>query len=166
MPEGAPVVLSVPAAEGVDPEALELLATDAAARARQLLTGEVPDLARRPDAVRYAATYPVAEAQLRPLVDGLDRAVAAWRNGGEQGLRVLETTWQPPMSHRARADDALASVAEGEVTVERNHWTMGDLQLRLGRDNRWYPYRDQSGEWWPAAPPQPDVTAALITVQA
>lgn len=164
VPEGLPAVLSVPAAEGIDPEALELLATDAAARARQMLIGEVLELARRPDAIRYAATYPVAESRLRPMVDGLDRAVAAWRNGGEQGLRVLEHTWQPPTTHRARADDALASVAEGEVTVERNHWTMGDLQLRLGRDNRWYPYRDQQGEWWPAAPPQPDITAALLTV--
>ncbi|SDI76927.1 Uncharacterized conserved protein, contains Zn finger domain [Actinokineospora alba] len=165
IPDGKPTVLSVPPAEGVDPEALELLATDAATRAREMLTGDVPDLARRPDAIRYAATYPAAEARLRS-VEGLDRAVAAWRNGGEQGLRVLETSWQPPAASRARADDALAAVAEGSVIASRNHWTVGEVQLRLGRDERWYPYRDQGGEWWPVAPPQADVAAALIAVLA
>jgi hypothetical protein len=44
-----------------------------------------------------------------------------------------------------------------------NRWTVEGLglQLRYGRDGRWYPYRQECGAWWPAGPPDRDAAAAL-----
>ncbi|WP_436497684.1 SWIM zinc finger family protein [Actinokineospora sp. HUAS TT18] len=159
VPDEPLVELDVPAAEGIDPVALALLAKDAASRARQLMVGEVPDLPCTADLVRYAAVYSVD-------LDVDPRSVAAWRNGGIDGLRVLSTTWRPPPAVAARAADTAAAAVEGAVEVHDNHWTFGDAQVRLGRDGRWYPYRDQDGEWWPVGPPQADIASALIAVLA
>ncbi|SDC13556.1 SWIM zinc finger family protein [Actinokineospora iranica] len=166
-PDPIGVALSVPAAEGIDPAALELLATDAATRARQWLTGDITDLPRWPDTVRYAATYPATTDRLRQRHPTLDRAVAAWHTGGWAALEVLETPWTPPRADLARAHDALTNSWEDappEITTWRNHWTIGEVQLRYGKDGRWYPYRTSSGEWWPAGPPQRDIASALLSV--
>ena len=160
VPVDPPVPLDIPPAEGVSPDALALLALDAAYRARRMMVADVPDLPRAADLVRYAATYSTVEVEVDP------RAVAAWQNGGFDGLHVLETTWRPPAAVATRAGDAAAAVAEGVIVVRHNHWTVGDVQVRLGRDGRWYPYRDRSGEWWPAGVPQADIASALIMVLA
>jgi uncharacterized Zn finger protein len=171
VPADPPAALSVPAAPGVDPDALALLAADAAVRARALLAGgaaasDAAVLPQADDIVRFAAVHPAAGARLREARADLDRAVAAWRQGGLTGLRVLDTTWKPPKAELARGGDAAGSVAEAavEVAVEvaSNRVTIGDAQLRYGRDGRWYPYRRRANDWWPSGRADPDAAAALL----
>lgn len=101
-----------------DALALDLLATEAAARAHALLTtGEDPiaSLSEWQDAVRLAAAHPgsgvtsttralyaaLSRATGRTPTD-LARAVAAWRQGGLAALSALETPWDP---RRARSTE-------------------------------------------------------------
>ncbi|MFF4173843.1 SWIM zinc finger family protein [Streptomyces sp. NPDC001744] len=165
------------AGAGADP--LEELVTTAAVRARELLahihgfTAEPPaplDLWR--DCVRIAANRPDARVltRLREACgspERLDRAAEAWRLGGSAGLDVLEEPWTPSGQDTARARTALTAGWEGdelpEPEVRDNRWTLagGGLQLRYGRDGRWYPYRWEDGRWWPAAAPRHDPAEAL-----
>ncbi|WP_336206992.1 SWIM zinc finger family protein [Nonomuraea sp. LPB2021202275-12-8] len=145
--------LGLEPAPGVDVAALEVLAASAASRARELLTsGRLVTLTEYQDRVRMSAAF---ELDL-----GLDAAVEAWRQGGIDGLDVLESAWTPPRQVLARAQALLESGREGErpVAVEawRNRWTLGDLQLRYGRDGRWYPFERRGDEWWPAGQPERD----------
>ncbi|MEU2389468.1 SWIM zinc finger family protein [Streptomyces sp. NPDC007369] len=169
-----------PSSSGADP--LEQLVTDAAVRARELLaytrgsTAEPPaplDLWR--DCVRIAATRPEPRvlARLRQACgspERLDRAAEAWRLGGSAGLDALEEPWTPPRQDTARARTALTAGWEQnelpELEVRDNHWTLAGrgLQLRYGRDGRWYPYRMEDGHWWPAAAPHHDPAAALAAL--
>jgi len=149
-PSGAP---SIPAAPGVPAEAFALLAANAAGQARELLAGgRWPG--RRSDAVRLAAEFPAATGRLGSGT-GFERAVAAWRYGGPEGLEVLETSWAPPKVAVAAARAALAEV-DGEPVFDRNHCTVGEVQLRLDRRGRWHPYRLEGDTWWPAGPPERD----------
>ncbi len=167
VPDAAPadlVLPDLPEGSGVDLAALRLLAADAAARARGLLARDAEPLTTEPltesqDLVRIAATHP--ERYPRP---DLAREVAAWRYGGLPGLRVLEEVWTPPALDMARARAALAAEEDFPVVRERrNRWTVPDrgLQLRYGRDGRWYPFRKSAGQWWPAGPPDRDPVALL-----
>ncbi|MBT2542075.1 hypothetical protein J7E99_15510 [Streptomyces sp. ISL-44] len=166
------------AVTGIAADPLERLVADAAAAARALLaythglTAEPPaepDLWQ--DTVRIAATHPDPRVpeRLRAASDraaDLDRAAQAWRHGGAAGLRTLEEAWEPPAQETARARTALAAAWEAdelpELEVRGNHWTLTGrgLQLRRGRDGRWYPYRERAGQWWPAGPP--DAEQALV----
>ncbi|MER5965352.1 SWF or SNF family helicase [Streptomyces sp. NPDC002057] len=121
---------------GVDPAALEFLASDAAARARRMLAdvlaagvstsaappGPPSAAASRPgtvltvaqDAVRLAAHSPVPWIAAR-LASGagrtrgeMDLATRAWRFGGAAGLAVLEEEWVPDTEALARAGARLA----------------------------------------------------------
>lgn len=165
------------AGAGADP--LEQLVTTAAVRARELLaythgfTAEPSaplDLWR--DCVRIAATRPESRvlARLREACgspEQLDRAAEAWRLGGRAGLDVLEEAWTPPKQDTARARTALTAGWEQnelpELEVRDNRWTLAGsgLQLRYGRDGRWYPYRQEDGRWWPAAAPHHDPAEVL-----
>ncbi|MFJ9446247.1 SWIM zinc finger family protein [Kitasatospora sp. NPDC101235] len=164
---------------GVGSDPLEQLVTGAAVRARELLaythgfTVEPPvplDLWR--DCVRIAATRPESRvlARLREACgspEQLDRAAEAWRLGGSAGLDVLEEAWTPPTQDTARAGAALTAGWEQdelpELEVRDNRWTLvgSGLQLRYGRDGRWYPYRQEDGRWWPAAAPHHDPAEVL-----
>ncbi|WP_410586782.1 SWIM zinc finger family protein [Amycolatopsis sp. lyj-23] len=146
-PSGAP---SIPAAPGVPAETFALLAANAVGQARALLNGQ-PWPGRRHDAVRLAAEFPTAAERL----DVGARAIAAWRYGGPDGLEVLESSWTPPKAAIGAARAALADV-EAEPVFERNHCTVGAVQLRLDRRGRWHPYRLEGQEWWPAGPPETD----------
>ncbi len=146
-------------APGVDVAALAGLAASAAARARELLLhGRLPELSEHQDHVRLAAEHDLGGPS--------EAAVRAWRYGGADGLDALETAWTPPRRDVARAQALLAAAWEGEtppeVRIWRNRWTLGSLQLRYGRDGRWYPFTLREGEWWPAGPPERD-PAALIS---
>jgi hypothetical protein len=46
-------------------------------------------------------------------------------------------------------------------TIRGNRITAGDLQLRLGRDLRWYPYARSEEDWEPSGSPDPDPARAL-----
>lgn len=167
-----------------DPLSLDHLATDAAARAHALLTTGADPLAGLTtwqDAVRLAAARPTAgltattRALYRELAyatgrstTDLARAVAAWRQGGAEGLAVLETPWDPPAGPFDRARPALAAADFPRFQPWRNHLThpQGTLQLRFGRDGRWYGYESDAGEddWWPRAVPDNDPVGALTAL--
>ncbi len=46
-------------------------------------------------------------------------------------------------------------------TIHGNRITAGHLQLRLGRDLRWYPYARSDEGWEPSGAPDPDPARAL-----
>ena len=72
---------------------------------------------------------------------------------------MLHSEWDPateepeaPELLRA-ARSALRDKNDGaETVVEGNRITAGRLQLRLGRDLRWYPYARSDGDWEPSGP--------------
>ncbi len=166
---------------GPDPLALDQLATDAAARAHALLTtgrDPVAELTVWQDAVRLAAARPgsgltaatrslyatLADATGRTFAE-LARAVAAWRQGGGEGLAVLEEPWDPPAGRFDRARSALLAADLPAFRPRHNHLThpRGHLQLRFGRDGLWYGYESEPGrdDWWPRGVPDLDPVGAL-----
>ncbi|MGW7425952.1 SWIM zinc finger family protein [Streptomyces sp. NPDC054813] len=178
-PEQPPVYPGVPG--GPDALTLDQLATDAAARAHALLaTGRDPvgGLTLWQDAVRLAAARPgsgltastralyasLADAVGRTPGD-LARAVAAWRQGGPEGLAVLEEPWDPPAGRFDRARPLLLAADLPAFRPWRNHLTHpgGHVQLRLGRDGLWYAYESEPGhdDWWPRGTPDLDPVGAL-----
>ncbi|WP_460070830.1 SWIM zinc finger family protein [Streptomyces sp. YKOK-I1] len=178
-PEQPPAYPSAP--NGPDSFALDQLATDAAARAHALLaTGhdEIGELTLWQDAVRLAAARPGSGLTLatRALYASLAsaagrtpselaRAVAAWRQGGPDGLTVLEEPWDPPAGRFDRARPLLLAADLPAFRPWRNHLTHpgGHVQLRFGRDGLWYPYESEPGhdDWWPRGTPDPDPVGAL-----
>ncbi|GAB7060003.1 SWIM zinc finger family protein [Streptomyces mexicanus] len=178
-PEQPPVYPAAPG--GPDPFALDQLATDAAARAHALLTtgrDPVGGLTLWQDVVRLAAARPgsgltaatrslyaaLASATGRGTAD-LARAVAAWRQGGAEGLAVLEEPWDPPAGRFDRARPLLLAADLPAFRPWRNRLThpLGHLQLRLGRDGLWYAYESEPGreDWWPRGTPDTDPVGAL-----
>lgn len=175
-----------PAALPVDPPAwradlgsdLFELAADAAARAWEMAVGLSADsglglsadvdLARR--AGRALGTPAFVKLAMRSGVGAreLARQALAWRNGGLAGLELLHSEWDPateepeaPELLRA-ARSALRDKNDGaETVVEGNRITTGRLQLRLGRDLRWFPYARSDGDWEPSGPPDPDPARAV-----
>ncbi|MFH0515585.1 SWIM zinc finger family protein [Streptomyces sp. M41] len=183
-PEQPPAYPAAPG--GPDPFALDQLATDAAVRAHALLsTGRDPvgDLTLWQDAVRLAAARPGAglTATTRALYASLAsaaertpaelaRAVAAWRQGGLEGLSVLEEPWDPPAGRFDRARPLLLAADLPAFRPWRNRLThpRGQVQLRLGRDGLWYPYESEPGhdDWWPRGTPDLDPVGALTGLGA
>ncbi|WP_425314588.1 SWIM zinc finger family protein [Streptomyces bicolor] len=183
-PEQPPAYPAAPG--GPDPFALDQLATDAAARAHALLsTGRDPvgELTLWQDAVRLAAARPgsgltaATRALYSSLASAADRtpaelarAVAAWRQGGLEGLAVLEEPWDPPAGRFDRARPLLLAADLPAFRPWRNRLThpRGHLQLRLGRDGLWYPYESEPGhdDWWPHGTPDLDPVGALTGLGA
>ncbi|MET9822268.1 SWIM zinc finger family protein [Streptomyces sp. NPDC006349] len=178
-PEQPPAYPAAPG--GPDPFALDQLATDAAARAHALLTtgrDPVGRLTLWQDAVRLAAARPgsgltagtralyasLASAAGRDAAE-LARAVAAWRQGGPEGLDVLEEPWDPPAGRFDRARPLLLAADLPAFRPWRNHLTHphGHVQLRLGRAGLWYAYESEPGreDWWPRGTPDLDPVGAL-----
>ncbi|CAL9631489.1 SWF or SNF family helicase [Streptomyces sp. Tu 3180] len=174
-------------AAGSDPSALEFLAARTAARAHRLLAEALregherhpvePEPTVAVDAVRLAAGEP-ARAVSERLAEGSGRggeglavAVRAWRQGGAAALAVLDEEWTVRGEDLARARAALETAwSEDERPVFRsraNRWTVvgAPVQLRLGRDGRWWPYREERGRWLPAGGPAPDPATALATAE-
>ncbi|MFF2846024.1 SWF or SNF family helicase [Streptomyces sp. NPDC058001] len=178
-------------APGVDPEALEFLALQAAVEAHQLLSDALSprheqrpveaDLTPDQDAVRLAAGRPGARATAR-LADGsgrdaqeIARAIRAWTYGGRAALTALEDAWEPDADTMARARAAVDSAWDDDerptLSAETNRWTTVGTeqrgrtrtQVRLGRDGRWWPFREEHGHWAPAGPASHDPATALAT---
>ncbi|MFF6878546.1 MULTISPECIES: SWF or SNF family helicase [unclassified Streptomyces] len=170
-----------PPAPGIDPAALEFLAARTAVGAHRLLAEALrgtahEELTAAQDAVRLAAGAPGREMNDR-LADGSGRgreelatAVRAWRHGGTAALSVLDEEWRVEGETLARARAALESawdtVERPELRQRGNRWTLAGapVQLRLGRDGRWWPYREEHGRWLPAAGPAQDPATALASV--
>ncbi|WP_328907698.1 SWF or SNF family helicase [Streptomyces sp. NBC_00234] len=171
-------------APGIDPAALEFLVTDSAVRAYRMLAEALTEgheqqpvpreLTVAEDAVRLAAdTRPepwiaarIAAGAGRQRAD-LDAAVRAWQYGGPAALTVLDEEWDPDAESLARARTQLAEAwEEGErprLRAGRSRWTVAgaDVQLRYGRDGRWWPYRKERGRWMPVGPADNDPSGAL-----
>ena len=174
-----------PAALPVDPppwrpglrEDLVELAADAASRAWELACGLSADagLTLDPDAnlVRRAArtlgtpTFAALAARAGVPPRDLARQALAWRQGGLAGLELLRAEWDPAAedpdaAELLQAARAALSAKTGAAEVVRgNRITAGRLQLRLGRDLRWYPYARSDQEWEPSGPPQADPALAV-----
>ncbi|MEV5596436.1 SWF or SNF family helicase [Streptomyces sp. NPDC052496] len=175
-------------APGVDVPALEFLVGDTAARAQRLLADALaPGHADAPpqaaltcaqDAVRLAAAGPDPRIAAR-LAAGSGRtaktlalAVRAWEYGGAPALAALEEEWTPEPAALARATAQLAAAWEDDeprprLRHDRNRWTVvgGGVQLRYGRDGRWWPYVKERGQWAPAGPAAEDPASALAAVR-
>jgi uncharacterized Zn finger protein len=163
---GRPTVLAVdpPAGGGVTAAALETLATDAVQRAWEIAHGERStglELSAGEDTARRAANLvgeaaggdlaALAQAAGMPAGELLRRALA-WRDGGAPGLTVLLEDWEAPRDALATGRALLGAGA----TIRRNRVTLGERQLRLGTDGRWYPYRRtglRSTTWSPDGSP-------------
>jgi uncharacterized Zn finger protein len=175
-----------PAALPVDPppwrsglrEDLVELAADAASRAWEMAVGlsadaglsldADADLARR--AARALGTSAFGALVARSGVGERDlaRHALAWRQGGLTGLDSLHTEWDPvaddPDAARllTAARSALrAKTGAAQADIQRNRVTAGRLQLRLGRDLRWYPYARSDDGWEPSGTPEADPARAL-----
>ncbi|ARF54811.1 SWIM zinc finger family protein [Streptomyces gilvosporeus] len=151
---------------------------------RPPLRSPFPQLPAWQDAVRLAATaHPTAgltsatRALYRDLAAAtgrtpaeVARSVAAWRQGGPEGLALLDTTWNPPAGDFDRARSALIAADLPPLRPRHNHLTdpLRRIQLRYGRDHRWYPYESEPGaeDWWPTGPADPDPVGALTTLLA
>ncbi|GAA3501585.1 hypothetical protein GCM10019016_086920 [Streptomyces prasinosporus] len=178
--EAAPVA-------GIDPRALEFLAARTAARAHRLLAEALreghgrraaePEPTVAQDAVRLAAGDP-APAVADRLADGSGRgreglavAVRAWRYGGPAALAVLDGEWVPDAESLARARAALESAWDEDerpaLRARAGRWTVvgAPVQLRLGRDGRWWPYRKERGRWVPAGGSAQDPATALASAE-
>ncbi|MDX3759276.1 SWIM zinc finger family protein [Streptomyces mirabilis] len=173
-------------APGVDPAALEFLATATATEAHRLLAEalgsahgqEAPaELTVEQDAVRLAALAPEG-AIVERLADGSGRdrqelalAVRAWHHGGVVALAVLEDEWAVEAEALTRARAALEAAWDEDerprLRATRNRWTAvgTPAQLRLGRDGRWWPYRKERGRWTPAGPAAGDPATAFAMAQ-
>jgi uncharacterized Zn finger protein len=156
---------------------LSALAADAVRRAWELAVGTSSDaglgLDARADLARRAAsvlgTTGLAALSARSGVPEreLVRRALAWRHGGADGLDVLGRTWDPATEGDAGtgmlladARAALRTATGGPARLRHNRLSAAELQLRLGLDYRWYPYRRVGPSWEPAGPPHPDPVAA------
>ncbi|MGA5898914.1 SWF or SNF family helicase [Streptomyces venetus] len=188
---GAPPSLDTetPPAPGVDPAALEFLAARTAARAHRMLAEVArgvfgpeppvagPEQAVAQDAVRLAAGDPDRDVTDRLAAGsgrgraGLATAVRAWRYGGADALSVLDEEWRVEGGALARARAALESAWDADerppLRMRGNRWTVvgAPVQLRLGRDGRWWPYRQERGRWVPAGGAAQDPATALAAVE-
>ena len=174
-----------PAALPVDPPAsrpglrddLVELAADAAARAWEMAMGlsadgglsldPDSDLARRAARALGTPAFGTLAARSGVAARELARRALAWRQGGMTGLELLDGEWDPaeqdpllvPMVRAARA--ALRAKAGAAEQVRGNRITAGRLQLRLGRDLRWYPYARSEEDWEPSGSPRLDPAQAI-----
>lgn len=179
---GSPAALPVdppPSRPGLREDLVEL-AADAASRAWELAAGlsadagltldPDADLARR--AARALGTPAFAALAARSGVPGRDlaRQALAWRQGGLAGLELLQGEWDPAAEDPDAAGlfeaarTALRAKTGAAEVVQGNRITAGNLQLRLGRDLRWYPYARPDQDWEPSGPPQADPALALATL--
>ena len=177
----APLPLDPPPELGGLRADLATLAADAVRRAWELAAGtsrdgglqlaEDADLARRAHEALGSTRFAQLASRCGVPERELARRALAWRNGGAGGLEVLRDGWDPSSRGTKEASalmesarDALRAASGTRVRVRRNRVTAAGLQLRLGRDHEWYPYRLVRRDWEPAGPPSPDPATAAGTL--
>jgi uncharacterized Zn finger protein len=183
LPPGRP---GTPAPLPVDPppwrsglrEDLVELAADATSRAWELAVGlsadaglslhPNADLARRAARALGTPAFAALVTHAGIAERDLARQGLAWRQGGQTGLESLRAGWDPVADDPAAArllDAARAALSAktnaAQATAEGNRVTAGRLQLRLGRDLRWYPYARSDDDWEPSGAPEADPARAL-----
>ncbi|MCB1002840.1 MAG: hypothetical protein KDB35_01505, partial [Acidimicrobiales bacterium] len=126
------------------------------------------DLARRADqALGTARWAPLVATSGRPERE-LRRLAEAWRLGGADALAAIdEPPWRadPPVMSAARDAVGAALRRYGAVAVRENRLTIPaiDVQLRLGRDGRWWRFEKRAGRWELAAPPALDADDLILS---
>jgi len=175
-----------PAALPVDPppwrsslrEDLVELAADAASRAWEMAVGLSADaglgldldsdLARRAARALGTPAFGPLAARSGTGPRDLARRALAWRQGGTAGLELLHAEWDPAADDPdavwllAAARAALRDKTGAEqAVISGNRVTAGRVQLRLGRDLRWYPYARSDDDWEPSGAPDADPARAL-----
>jgi len=182
LPPGRP---GLPAALPVDPppwrsglrDDLLELAADAACRSWELATGlsadaglnldPDDDLARRAARALGTPTFAVLAARSGIHERDLARQALAWRQGGMTGLESLRAEWDPAaedpdaLELLTAARAALRTKTGAAEAVHGNQVTAGNMQLRLGRDLRWYPYTRSDEGWEPGGSPETDPARAV-----
>jgi uncharacterized Zn finger protein len=190
LPSHPPILAASREPLGIDQAGLQSIATDAAHRAHGLLaaysaTAEparvtvLPRLSTWQDAVRMLAANTDDESLRAKIVEAYDTsdadlgiAALAWHQGGPAGLEAFEKPWSPTTTQKAKAHKALEDYADDStpppLRLWRNRWTAEaeGVQIRLGTDDRWYPYRRHPDEnrWWPDGPAENDPAAALAAL--
>lgn len=164
----APLATDPPTDSGLVAGQLAALAADAARRAWELATGKGDgglgldadaDLARRAAAVLgtpdFARMVAASGRRSRDLV----ALATAWRLGGAGALSVLDDRWDPPGDVLDEARRLLASPARLRIDANRVTLERG-VQLRYGRDERWYRLERRAGQWEVVAAPDADPAVA------
>ncbi|HXL93273.1 MAG TPA: SWIM zinc finger family protein [Streptosporangiaceae bacterium] len=180
LPPGRP---GHPAALPVDPpprysglrDDLLQLAADAASRAWEMAMGlsadaglnldPDADLARRAAQALGTPAFAMIAARSGIGERDLARQALAWRQGDLAGLDLLRAEWDPGPEDAAdllkSAGTVLRTKTGAAETIQGNRVTAGHLQLRLGRDLRWYPYAWSAEDWEPSGSPEPDPARAI-----
>ncbi len=182
---GRPTVLATdpPEGSGIDPQALGVLATDAARRAWELVTGRQPETTspsggaeRAVDGLSAASALDLSAdedcARLAAAALGEEGAAAGFELdvlARRAGIRTTELL-RRGLAWRTGGREGLFVLhgtwqpgpellrggreALGPGTrASANRLTNGERQLRLGRDGRWYPYRKVRRSWEPDGDP-------------
>ncbi|GAA1706779.1 hypothetical protein GCM10009745_63310 [Kribbella yunnanensis] len=157
---GALVELPPP---GVPPELIASIVASASDRARRVLNRHRPDdpLASLVELFsQYDEPARPAEIAARAGVSvaTLSRLRIAYRLGGRAGLdnaMHLHNADTAEIDAAARAIESVIGARASRPEVDHNTLTyeLFGVQLRLGRDDHWYPYTRSSGTWMPAAHP-------------
>jgi hypothetical protein len=142
---------------------LDLLAADAAGRAAAMLAGNAA-VTEDPliDAVRMLASAPGAALTIRAAEltgvpeDELGRLCNAYRRGGTAGVSAAIEATPCNLEEMSAALDEVRSrrtFAVGELVADPGTITDdgAGVRLRLGPDERWYPFTLARKQWWPAA---------------
>jgi hypothetical protein len=120
------------------------------------------DLARRvsPLVDDHARLIALANATGRDAW-ALARLGLAWRAAGAAAVEILLRPWSPPQEWLAPAVVALGGL--GPARCRRNRVTAeaGGVELRLGRDRRWFLLEREGDTWVLRDPPLADPADAL-----
>lgn len=156
-------------------EGLAVLASDAARRAWSQLADGVPSrllLDESIDLARLAADRLDDDQDLTDLAraQGENRLVlaqraAAWQHAGADGVAALDgPLWKPPAEvvDAAIAAFADAGIDPASVQVRTNRITVGDVQLRVTPDGRWWRY-ERRGRAWDLVEPPADAPDDLVS---
>jgi hypothetical protein len=109
---------------------------------------EDQDLARRAASVLGTDRLTELARRVGVAPRTLVRRAIAWGVAGPSGLDVLdEPPWPPEPLVMSAARDAVAAATQRGVRVHRNRLAIGDVQLRLARDRRWYRFAKRGGAW-------------------
>jgi uncharacterized Zn finger protein len=160
-----------PAGLRIRPEDVQALAADAARRAWELGMGTGDgDLGLDPDTDLARRVSPLVDdhARLIALANAtgrdawaLARLGLAWRAAGAAAVEILLRPWSPPQEWLAPAVVALGGL--GPARCRRNRVTAeaGGVELRLGRDRRWFLLEREGDTWVLREPPLADPADAL-----
>ncbi len=79
----------------------------------------------------------------------LSHRAALWRHAGEQVDTVDEALWRPPASAIEAGLRAFeeAGLPADRVQVRSNRLTVGDVQIRMTADGRWWRYEKRGRQW-------------------